>query len=154
VTIGSQGLLISVFMERELPIEWNEAFSIGRPEIDEEHRQIILIVRELEILRREQRDVERFVEVLSRMTRYGMAHLDREEDYMARMGYPDLQPHIEGHKKYLYTVAMFNYRFTGPTPPSLDEVSGFLSKWWTSHIMKDDRDYERFRQESGLQLDY
>lgn len=126
-------------------IEWSNKFSLGSRVIDEDHHYLITIYNSMVECITQSKGNAEFAEILSKMTDYSISHFKKEESYMAQMGYPHLEEHRRLHKEYILKTALFNSRFLSSDPPSQNEVTHFLKKWWENHIIKIDSQYEEFR---------
>ena len=70
-------------------IIWDEGFSVGVPEMDRQHRQIIYLINSLIEKQYIAVDSEIISDTLARMLEYANEHFRREEQYMLESGYPD-----------------------------------------------------------------
>jgi hemerythrin len=114
-------------------IEWSDALSIGDPEIDAQHRQLI----------------ERIAKVpdqagpgdallLAEALEYAAVHFKAEETYMERVGYPGFAAHRSDHKFLTRTLQVYKQRYEdGET--DLHALKQFLFRWVRDHIMDEDR---------------
>ena len=81
---------------------------------------------------------------LEKLTDYIDYHFSLEEKYMARLKYPDMEVHIQTHRKFAdliksYTVdrPIFDEQFA-------NELSENLSEWLTKHVYGIDKKFEEF----------
>lgn len=131
-------------------IIWSKEFSIGNEKIDSEHKTLFEIYNNLlDIKNREE-----FARILTKMTDYGLMHFKKEEAYMEELLYPKLLVHKNFHRDYIYRVAMYNVDLLSTNPPDPKEILKFLRKWWTYHILHNDFEYEKFREQSKSNVCY
>jgi hemerythrin len=136
-------------------IIWDHNFSIGNVKIDEEHKLLLKIFNELvDYINTLNNEGDEFARLLSGMTDYSLTHFQREEQYMLNFSYPKLEEHKRYHKNYIYKVAMYNVNLLVPNPPDTKEILDFLKEWWSSHILKIDADYERYKKEVQFDVTY
>lgn len=135
-------------------INWTKELSIGNEVIDEEHKKLVLIFNKLVELEYNSRTREDFAKLLSDMTDYGLSHFRKEEDYMRRMHYPKFDIHLAAHNDYIYKVAMYNVDLLERNYVQLSEIILFLRQWWTNHIQKEDREYEKYRLTNLIEIEY
>lgn len=127
---------------------WNEGLSIGNPEIDSVHKQIIELYYDLVDALNFNLGREEFAKILSGMFDYGMNHFKKEEEYMRKFSFPGIEEHIKYHKGYLLKVSLWNSDFLSPDPPNEKEVMKYLATWWIHHIDNVDREYEVFKKKA------
>lgn len=133
-------------------IYWDKTFAIGQKPIDEDHIQILKIYNDLIDIAQGVGNFDEFARVLSDMTTYALKHFEKEEAYMSKMNYPNIESHIEFHRHYIYKVAMFNIHYRIDT--EIDEVLEFIHNWWVHHIQKTDMEYENYKLENYIQIDF
>lgn len=132
------------------PIVWEESFSVGVRDLDDEHQQIIRMVNKLIEAQDAGVRSEAVSDVLTEMTRFANEHFEREERYMMEYGYPGLAAHREVHRNFrkkTVSLCMDAIAWKSAVPA---EILEFLVEWWTGHILKEDMRYKKFFQERGL----
>jgi len=127
-------------------IIWRNELSIGNNAIDNDHKKLLEIYNDLVDLIKLNRSREEFAKILSKMTGYTLNHFKKEESYMQQFAYPKLAEHKKYHRDYSYKVAMYNVDLLSVNPPDPIEITIFLEKWWTNHILNNDVDYESYRK--------
>ena len=75
---------------------WLDSFVIGVPEIDDDHREMLAIMRRVEA-EAEAEDFEASRRLLDALMAHSRGHFAREERYLERVGYPDLESHRRYH---------------------------------------------------------
>jgi hemerythrin len=123
-------------------IAWSEAFSVGNPLLDSDHRILIDLTQQLfdATDTGQSRDVVR--SVLSALSEYAEHHFHREEAMMAACGYPDIAVHKAEHRRLEGQVRDIRDRHLAGERGALDEqVLEFLKKWLTEHIQVTDNSY-------------
>jgi hemerythrin len=141
-------------MENIDKIIWSDEFSLGNPSVDKDHKRLVEICNHLiDFIKQGGRSNE-FAEILSEMTDYTLSHFEKEEKYMEKMSYPKFEQHREQHKNYIYKVAKLNYELMSNDHLKPEEIISFLKKWWENHILIQDKEYELYKIESGLKVEY
>ncbi len=123
-------------------IAWSEAFSVGNPLLDSDHRILIDLLIQLydAIDTGQSRDV--VGSVLSALSEYAEHHFRREEGMMAACGYPGLEAHKAEHRQMEARVRDTRDRYRAGERGALDEhVVELLKKWLTQHIQVTDKSY-------------
>lgn len=134
-------------MEKLARMRWSDELSIGNMNVDRDHKKLIEIYNDLVDLIELGKNREEFAIILSKLTDYTLTHFRKEEDYMEKFSYPDLSEHKNHHVDFMYKVAMFNVDLLSTNPPEPKNIINFVEKWLTQHIMKNDADYEKYKNE-------
>jgi hemerythrin len=141
-------------MENPEKIIWTNELTIGNPNIDNVHKELLEVYNDLIEYAKSGGKRAEFALILSKMTDYCLIHFKKEEEYMKKLSYPELTNHKNYHRDYIYKVAMFNIDLTGANPPDLNEIIEFLEKWWVYHILKVDLKYEHYKREIQSDVTY
>ena len=75
--------------------DWLESFELGITEVDEDHRRMLAIMRQIEQAA-DSESFDRCKELLDELLSFTVAHFRREEKMLEEFGYPN----VEIHKKY------------------------------------------------------
>ena len=135
-------------------IIWRNELSIGNVNIDNDHKKLLEVYRDLVDLIELNRSREEFAKILSKMTDYTLKHFKKEEAYMQEFVYPKLEEHKKYRSDYTYKVAMYNVDLFSNNPPEPKEIIKFLEKWWENHIMNNDVDYENYKEKILSDAEY
>jgi len=125
-------------MER---IVWKEQYSVGVPELDEQHKGLIALINRLT---EEDRSVAMVVHVVDALDQYVTEHFRAEEALMRAHRYQDLEHHIDEHRafeEWLHAVQQA-YRYGGSADLFADTVDAFLRHWLINHILESDMAYK------------
>ena len=131
-------------------IIWGESFSVGVRDLDEQHKQIVIMVDTLIEMNEAKVDSEIVSDTLTKMTRYAIDHFKKEEHYMLEYGYPEFASQRKQHQEFKRKTVNFcmetmAHKVTIPT-----EIFSYLRLWWTNHILQEDMKYKEFFNERGL----
>ena len=123
-------------------IAWSEAFSVGNPLLDSDHRILIDLLTQLFDATDTGQSRDVIGSVLSALSEYAEHHFRREEAMMAASGYPDMDNHKAEHRRLEAHVRGIFERFRAGERGALDEqVVELLKKWLTEHIQVTDKSY-------------
>ena len=131
-------------------ITWNENFSVGVREMDEQHKRLIGMINEVNEVGNTTVGSETIFDVLTKMTNYALSHFEDEEQYMIKYNYPDYSIHKDQHSKFKDQLIIFckNTKTHKNSIPT--EIFSYLKTWLTNHILKTDMAYKSFFNEKGL----
>jgi len=131
-------------------ISWDESLSVGVPEMDEEHKELIRMINRtqelLELGRR--KDALEFFE--RGLMRYTETHLVDEEEFMERIGYPKLAEHKKQHELFRKKVRELGAALKEQELDKLHEALDLSWAWIYRHITGADREYGLFYQKNVL----
>ncbi len=122
---------------------WREEMSVGQPDIDGDHRQLIAIINDFENMAQRLPESRALHETLIGLHDYAAIHFGREEAIQRACRYPLHESHKREHQELLSQInAMARRYFIDRTEPvtkaSLREAAGFLRHWLVDHIIKND----------------
>lgn len=131
-------------------IAWDEKYSVGVRELDNQHKQLISILGELYDAMQAQKANEILGKLLSQLVTYTKTHFATEEKYMAQYGYPDLASQKREHEAFTKKVLDFKESFdSGRTSLSVS-LASFVKDWLFSHISSSDKKYGPFLNSKGV----
>jgi len=115
--------------------------ALGHSEIEQEHRALDRIVRELEsvVARWPQSDITAFLEQLAAYSTY---HFRSEEAAMRAARFPDLETHTRQHKEFTAKITLLHLQpFRADQGP---ELLYFVKRWFRVHTMGADERFAEF----------
>lgn len=130
-------------------IEWSDRFSVGVPELDNQHQRLISIINRLNGCDRTAvcGPACHFDQTLSELIDYAERHFKAEEDYMASIGFDGLLQHEDEHRVFHEKMVGFCQRAADPTASQeheREQLMEYLKLWLTNHILKSDMCYRDF----------
>ncbi len=142
-------------MEVFVKLQWQESYTTGNEQLDEQHRKWINFYNQLDEIMNSSRQDELSKtrgEVLRKMYDYVDYHFHFEEEYMRSIGYPDADRHWRMHKDFrnrLYRV--FRDHHEGVVVLN-SEILDMIRNWLIGHIVKEDgklREYLLLKREKS-----
>lgn len=135
---------------------WTENLSVGVKTFDDDHKRLIRMINELhgaiEDVDAQGKIGEEEIEIaLHRLENYFTTHCLREEETMAKTGYPGLVEHKQEHQMFFATVTEMAQHFRGSRDPKhASEIMQFMYDWLTDHIFVIDRKYTMHMKAKGI----
>ena len=114
-------------------VEWNQALSIGIPEIDYQHRNLVSMLNALHTAIEAKEPREHLGEILEELDLYVSNHFATEERLMERINYEFTTQHKQEHRRLAETVQDYRNAFSRGED-SAEEVMQFLIRWLLNHI--------------------
>ena len=134
-------------------IPWQEEFSLGISEIDEQHKKMLAIINHLnDLFENHQHHNEAEIDsVIKELSDYAIYHFQTEKKYFDLYGYENAAEHLKIHDQYRQKIDEWRTRYDADKDPKIFfEISEFLQNWWTWHINNTDRAYVPFLKSKGL----
>lgn len=123
-------------------LEWQESWSVGNADLDNDHKRLIAIIRSMGQYRTQASDLGRLAYELENYTKY---HFAREEAMMETAGVPGLDAHKKQHRAFVEWLSAVRKSFSGTHEARsllIDDVEAYLRTWLTDHILKTDMTYK------------
>ena len=115
---------------------------IGVEQIDEEHRELFRMVAEVRNLLDDEYTDDKYDQIcvmLERLERYAEEHFRHEEEYMERIGHPELEQQRQQHLSFSEKIDEMDAIVGGHDQQEfLDELLTFLVRWLYRHIIGSD----------------
>ncbi len=131
-------------------MQWRTEYSLGIPEIDNQHRKLISLLNNLLDAMRKGKGREIALATLKDLVAYTDSHFKTEEAYFEKFHYSDTTAHRQEHdalrKKALQ---LLEGQESGKLGIST-EILHFLTEWIDTHILKTDKKYISLFKDNGL----
>jgi hemerythrin len=115
-------------------VEWSEKLSVGMPEIDDQHKELISILNRLHAAMSEGKGKVVLKDTLADLADYTVTHFYTEERYMARYRYPKLAEHKAEHEAFVSKVKKFQLDFEAGNATMSIDLMKFIKDWLVTHI--------------------
>ena len=121
-------------------MKWNDEYSIGIVEIDEQHKKLF----ELSEILNEATEINEIKDILLFLKEYMQFHFNTEESMMRKYNYELIEEHKKLHDDlkekvtgYIELYFLGNYSF-------IEELEEVVQEWIYEHILEEDRKYKEF----------
>jgi hemerythrin len=115
-------------------INWKDEFSVGVPDVDHEHQQLIALINELhEKMLSPDRDVA-IEEFLGEIYAQISAHFALEEKIMRERRYDQYEDHKEDHERLLDEIRDIMDEYEENSAFSDEALANALQVWFTEHF--------------------
>ena len=125
-----------LFLEHNVFIVWKPEFNLGIPIIDEHHRGIVSIINSLHFGMQNRYIKDILAPIIDMMDDYSRIHFQIEEDFLEKIGYPNLVKHRELH----HELSSKSKKLGKDSLLDRDSHNymDFLKQWWINHIRVED----------------
>lgn len=126
-------------------MQWSEKMSVGVPELDADHKELIRIINQLSADADDSNRRSALRQSLFALLRYTEFHFAREESVMAACSFPGIEEHKRAHRAFVDRIRALNHKFDndpeGTTEVVSEDLLRFLQDWLVHHILIEDKAY-------------
>lgn len=143
--------------ERGWKIKWNDSLNVGVPEIDDQHRQFVARVNELDTAILECQKKSTVKRLLDSIVTEAKHHFRREQQLLAKWKYPDRAAHAAKQAQLTAEFDLVLQAFEQADVSFTWALKGlYLKQLMLEHLLKEDmkyRDFVRAQQASSPEQD-
>ena len=125
-------------------IAWRDEFTIGLPDVDHEHREMIAMINGLLESLDPHTGVPQIVAALGEIHARIAAHFALEEREMRRLRYASVAEHKDDHERLLDDILDIIDTVESPRDCDPDTLGRRLSKWFAEHFRSHDARLHRW----------
>lgn len=131
--------------------EWLDTMSVGIPEIDAQHQELIRLLNRLFISVVEHDKEKTTIEILDALIDYTRTHFTLEEELMQVAGYDPIEfaAHQEAHQGFIEKVGTAARKNLVEGKSVSFELIHFLKNWLRDHILVTDMRYSTCLKQSA-----
>ncbi|MEN3043824.1 MAG: bacteriohemerythrin [Candidatus Hydrothermales bacterium] len=120
-------------------IKWDEKFSTGVEQIDDQHKKFVEIINELHNAMKQGKGKEIVKKILNELKSYSVYHFKTEETYMTKYKYQEYQEHKNDHEFFKTKVKeLLDKDEKGYLGLSIETLN-FMKNWLIKHILTTDK---------------
>ncbi len=116
-------------------ITWDNRYSVNNEQLDGHHKKLFNLFNKIceECLNVE--NDKGISTIIDELVSYADYHFEAEEKYMAKIGYKDIDNHIQMHR--YFTQKTFEMRQLKDN--NTEDLINFLGDWLRRHVMEEDK---------------
>jgi len=128
-------------------IEWKDQYSVGVKGIDNQHKQLIVLINILnETSQNGALTTALLDSIISQLTHYTKYHFTYEEVLFRKYNYSETEEHINEHQNFIGEIEAFSKM----KPEEVSEkILDYLNNWLVTHILKSDMKYAELFQKNN-----
>ena len=130
-------------------IDWSDKYSIGIPQIDEQHKMLFEGVHRLHEACVANRGEHVVLEAMVLLENYVRGHFQDEVAFMREHEYPRVEEHRKLHAVFLvgYLELIGEFKESGPSQRLAERMGEMVQCWLVDHIAKADQAYAKHVKE-------
>ena len=127
--------------------KWSDKFSVHHEIIDQQHQKLFELARKVYKIANSHATRGEVKGIITEFFEYMKTHFKDEEQYMAAIGYPQLEEHKKLHRSLVKSMASMikNIRSVNEIK---DKILFITKDWLLKHIVQEDMLIEKYRKES------
>lgn len=132
-------------------IEWSDdRYGVGVHAMDVQHRVLVRLLNQAHLTINDEPESSTLLVVLEELQHFSVVHFRTEEELMARHGYPLGASHAADHKHLrMRTDQLLESCVQGQLGAGRETLH-FLRDWFSTHLLKLDRDLGRYLNSVGI----
>lgn len=119
-------------------LRWNPELSVGVEAIDADHWQLIVLLNRLAVAVATGAGRDAIAARLDALIAHSEQHFQREEEAMARHGYPEAEHHRSVHRELIEDITELRREFDEGMEIGTEFIE-FVGNWLLSHIAENDK---------------
>ena len=132
-------------------VRWDDSYSVGIKSIDDEHKNLLHLINNLQSSVRYYTGEEFERKALSELMEYTTTHFAREEELMKKHQFPGYEAHKQQHEEMAARAKDMVARYEEDAVGAMDEISTYLRDWLIRHINGTDQEYSEYLTSRGVQ---
>ena len=124
-------------------LKWNQNYELGLETIDQQHKQLFVIINELIIATEYTRPNTELLSIVERLESYATSHFLAEEELFTQIGFTGRSEHEAEHSKFIDTVKYIRKQCRIIDAPMAPKMRDFLLSWLSHHILTKDKEYRQ-----------
>lgn len=125
-------------------LEWSSELSMGRKDVDDQHKELIKIANGLINAVSIGRGKRTIQNVVQKLREYTVFHFSNEEEMMEQMRFPERGKHATEHLRLKLSVKNYQRQLYKNENVNAEDVLDFMKDWLLGHILTFDRDFAMY----------
>jgi len=132
-------------MEENTVLDWNDVYTIGHKEIDEEHQRLFQLAKEVTNC---QDDKNEIMQAIKELIKYTKFHFAKEEQYMKSINFIFLDEHKIMHKEMVDKINNLVQNIHSLSTEEIKKkLSILINKNIVNHILTEDKRVHHYRRD-------
>lgn len=131
-------------------IEWEEKYSVGVREIDEQHKLLIETINELVNVVASNPSKEGLMSIIENLINYKKIHFATEERYFEEFNFAGAKEHIAVHQEFGEKIKIIQEKNSDDVVAMTYDLVDFLEDWFVEHMLNVDQEYKDCFMSHGL----
>ena len=125
-------------------IDWDPGLSVDIEEIDELQKKMFALLNVLIDLKEKGAGEKEISTMVAEITEYSRYYFSKEEEYLKKSGYPELNLHIKEHRQFIKTTINLRREVSEDNKNLTYKIIKELRDWLVDHVITSDLMYVPF----------
>ena len=127
--------------EQNYGLAWSEDFELGFERVDQQHKRIFELVRNLVKACTEGYDTKVLNDTLDFLVEYTVEHFNNEEEIQLLYNFPEYEQHKQLHEDFKVVVSekVREFKENGSSEELSNSVNKIIVRWLINHIQGEDK---------------
>lgn len=130
--------------------EWADDLVIDSGPIDADHMKLVALVNELHTATSQGTGQEVIHKIMAELITYTKEHLQREEQIMVSLHFPNLERHKDGHTRFTEKLNALQKKYDEGSITVASQLSTVLRDWLSLHIRRSDKEMKMLLQKRAV----
>lgn len=130
-------------------MKWSDDLLIHIDELDDQHRNLFLLINRLIVHKRTNGPREELLDLLHVLSAFAQTHFRSEDHHMADTRYPLASEHHKEHQTFTTSIQHFMRDYEKGDEDLSDNLLLFLRGWWTVHVSESDQLFAKHLKDEG-----
>ncbi len=123
---------------------WSEKFSVGIDEVDRQHKHLMNLINDIDVVVNKGRGYEEFAPIVEELVNYTRQHFSYEEKLLKENQCPEFEEHQKSHLLLHKEILDWQKKVQHCNQPQLKELMTMLKLWFPSHILTADKKHAEY----------
>ncbi|MCX6793099.1 MAG: bacteriohemerythrin [Candidatus Falkowbacteria bacterium] len=131
-------------------LEWEEIYSVGVEELDNQHKRMFVVINELLEAINTNTPKDHLGNIIESLVKYKIFHFSTEEKYFKEFNYDGAEEHIKKHQEFNDKLTALKEKYSDYSIEFAFELVDFLEDWLINHLLVVDQKYKECFSSHGL----
>jgi len=134
----------------DIEFKWTQEMSVHNDVLDGQHQELFAKINELLQAIISDEGEAMIENVVDFFEKYMNEHLVYEEEYLTKIGYPELREHHEQHVIFINKYNELKQKLFEDTvnrSQLVFDIESFMGSWLTEHLLTEDQKYAKYIQQ-------
>ena len=131
-------------------LNWEDKYSVGVEEIDNQHKHMFSVINELLDAISNNNPEEHLGHIIESLVKYKIFHFETEEKYFDQFNFDGAEEHRIKHQEFNKKLGELKEEFPEYNIEFAFKLIDFLEDWLINHLMVVDQKYVKCFHDHGL----
>jgi hemerythrin-like metal-binding protein len=120
---------------------WKPGYSVHEARLDSDHQKLFAILNSVYENVMTSTELDCILPKIDELSEYTNYHFSTEEQYMRKLGFPELDDHIAMHREFTHKIETLRTSYHNNDLEASKDLIIVLGNWLLTHVLKEDGKY-------------